>query len=59
MQTFSQEWKDFGQRIRKAREKHGISVKELSEKTKVNIALLEAIEEGKRETFPPYVFLRG
>ena len=59
MGTFSQEWKDFGQKIKKAREKHGITIKELSEKTKVNAGLLEAIEEGRREVFPPYVFLRG
>ena len=59
MKTFSQEWKDFGQTLKKARQDRGMSIKELSKKIKVNSVLLKAMEEGKRESLPPYVFLRG
>jgi cytoskeleton protein RodZ len=47
------------ERLRRAREKAGLSIEELSSRTKIQISLLEAIEAGNFERVPGGLFVRG
>ena len=47
------------ERLRRAREKAGLSIEELSARTKIQINLLEAIETGNFERVPGGLFVRG
>ena len=47
------------ERLRRAREKAGLSIEELSARTKIQISLLEAIEAGNFERVPGGLFVRG
>lgn len=49
-----------GQTLRAAREKSGLSVQEISSRTKINIAILKALEEERFEEAPKArVYVRG
>lgn len=47
------------ERLRRAREKAGLSLEELSSRTKIQLALLEAIEAGEFKRVPGGLFVRG
>lgn len=47
------------ERLRRAREKAGLSIEELSSRTKIQITLLEAIEAGNFARVPGGLFVRG
>jgi len=47
------------ERLRRAREKAGLSIDELSSRTKIQITLLEAIEAGHFQRVPGGLFVRG
>jgi cytoskeletal protein RodZ len=48
-----------GQRLKEAREAKGLSLSEVSTGTKINVRVLQAIEEGRSADLPPKSFLRG
>ena len=48
-----------GQVLKEERESKKISLKKIADQTKINISLLEAIEEGRAEFFPVRAYLRG
>jgi cytoskeletal protein RodZ len=48
-----------GQELRRERELRGISLKEISHQTKININLLNALEEDKLELLPGRFFIKG
>jgi cytoskeletal protein RodZ len=48
-----------GERIRSAREAKGLSVEELSKRTRVGRAFLEAMEEDRYEVFPARTYVVG
>src|SRR2546430_16733985 len=49
----------FGEELRREREIRGISLKEISDATKISKRLLEAIERNDHKTLPAPVFTRG
>lgn len=49
----------FGQQLKSLREQKGLSIQEISEKTKIAIANLELLEKDKFELLPPKVFIKG
>lgn len=49
----------FGNILKKSREQHGLSVKQVSVAIKVNSIIIENIEEEKLEALPKPVFTRG
>src|SRR5947209_14692529 len=49
----------FGEELRREREIRGISVKEISDATKISKRFLEAIERNDHRTLPAPVFTRG
>jgi transcriptional regulator with XRE-family HTH domain len=49
----------FGEELRKEREVRGISLKEISDATKISKRFLEAIERNDHKTLPAPVFTRG
>ncbi len=49
-----------GERIKKTREQKGLTLKEISEKTKISVATLQALEEERYEDMPSArVYVRG
>jgi cytoskeleton protein RodZ len=50
---------DFGQRIRRERESRGVSLREMSEATKIAKRYLEALERNDFDALPGGVFVRG
>ncbi len=48
-----------GQALKERREAQKISLKKVADQTKINISLLQAIEEGRVEPFPVHAYLRG
>ncbi len=51
--------KDIGELLKKEREKKKLTIKEVAVVTKINSAILIAIEEGDEQGLPPKPFLRG
>src|SRR5213083_199102 len=49
----------FGEELRREREIRGISLKEISDATKISKRFLEAIEKNDHRTLPAPVFTRG
>src|SRR3954452_81070 len=49
----------FGEELRREREIRGISLKEISDATKISKRFLEAIERNDHKTLPAPVFTRG
>src|SRR5262245_12454989 len=49
----------FGEELRREREIRGISLKEISDDTKISKRFLEAIEKNDHKTLPAPVFTRG
>ena len=49
----------FGQHLRALREQRGLSLEEVSEKTKIAITNLELLETDRYELLPPKVFVKG
>src|SRR3989442_2022902 len=49
----------FGEELRREREIRGISLKEISDATKISKRFLEAIERNDHRTLPAPVFTRG
>jgi cytoskeletal protein RodZ len=50
---------DFGERLRKERESRNITLRDLSEATKINKRYLEALEQNDFDSIPGGVFIRG
>lgn len=50
---------DIGERLRRARERAGLSLDELSSRTKIKVSILSAIEGGHFEKVPGGLFVRG
>jgi len=50
---------DFGSRLRAARERKGISLREIASRTKISIALLEALERNDISRLPGGIFSRA
>lgn len=48
-----------GQILKEARERLGLSIKDVSTSTKINAGVLKALEEGRLEDLPPRTFTRG
>ena len=48
-----------GQALKERREAQKIPLKKVADQTKINISLLQAIEEGRVEPFPVHAYLRG
>jgi transcriptional regulator with XRE-family HTH domain len=55
----SSELASFGEELRREREIRGISLKEISDSTKISKRFLEAIERNDHRTLPAPVFTRG
>ena len=51
--------KELGSRLRQAREEQSMSLEEVGDKTRIQVRLLKAIEEGKREILPEPVYIQG
>jgi cytoskeleton protein RodZ len=51
--------KDIGEALRAERERQGLSVEEVSERTKISRRNLEAIENGRQDDLPHLVYTRG
>src|SRR5918994_4407744 len=47
------------EQLRRARERAGLSIEDISSRTKIQIPLLEAIERGDFERVPGGLFVRG
>jgi cytoskeletal protein RodZ len=50
---------DFGARIRQARERRGISLRQIAETTKISVSVLEALERNDISRLPGGIFSRG
>ena len=50
---------DFGARLRDARERRGIPLRQISERTKISIAALEALERSDASRLPGGIFARS
>jgi len=50
---------DFGQKLRAARERRGVSLRDISERTKFSVASLEALERGDASRLPGGIFARA
>ena len=50
---------DFGERLRQAREQRGISLRQISANTKINVAALEALERNDVSKLPGGIFSRS
>ena len=49
-----------GERIKKMREQKGLTLKEIAEKTKISVAVLQALEDERYEDMPSArVYVRG
>jgi cytoskeletal protein RodZ len=50
---------DFGQKLRAARERRGVSLRHISERTKFSVASLEALERSDASRLPGGIFARA
>lgn len=50
---------DFGKRLREARERRGVSLRQIAERTKVSVAALEALERNDQRRLPGGIFSRA
>ena len=50
---------DFGARLREARERRGISLKEISDRTKISVPALESLERNDPSRLPGGIFSRA
>jgi cytoskeletal protein RodZ len=50
---------DFGQKLRAARERHGVSLRQLSDLTKFSVAAIEAFERSDASRLPGGIFARA
>ena len=50
---------DFGAKLREARERRGVSLREIAEHTKFSLAALEAIERSDASRLPGGIFARA
>jgi len=48
-----------GQELRKKREKHGSSLKDISVRTKIGTRLLQALEDDRLDLLPELFFVKG
>ena len=55
----SQNLLNLGQILKKQRENQGLSLKTISEQTKIGVQILQAIEEAQTDQLPVYAYLRG
>ncbi|MFE1745708.1 helix-turn-helix domain-containing protein [Coleofasciculus sp. H7-2] len=51
--------KELGSRLRQVREEQSMSLEEVGDQTRIQVRLLKAIEEGKREILPEPVYIQG
>lgn len=51
--------KELGSRLRQVREEQSMSLEEVGDKTRIQVRLLKAIEEGRREILPEPVYIQG
>lgn len=51
--------KELGAKLKEAREKKGITLQQIQEKTRIGMRYLEALEEGRFEETPGEVYLKG
>jgi cytoskeletal protein RodZ len=51
--------KELGSRLRQVREEQSLSLEEVGDKTRIQVRLLKAIEEGRREILPEPVYIQG
>ncbi len=51
--------RDIGQKLKEAREERGLSLKAISEQTKIRIRYLQAIENGDFDVIPGKVYAKG
>ena len=49
----------FGRRLRDQRERHGVTLEAIAATTKINVALLAALERGDVSTWPSGIFRRA
>jgi cytoskeletal protein RodZ len=50
---------DFGARLRQAREQHGVSLRDIADRTKFSIAALQALERNDPSRLPGGIFARA
>jgi cytoskeleton protein RodZ len=50
---------DFGQKLRAARERRGVSVRDISDRTKFSVAAVEALERNDASRLPGGIFARA
>ena len=50
---------DFGQKLRAARERRGVSLRDISERTKLSVATIEALERNDVSRLPGGIFARA
>lgn len=50
---------DFGEKLRQARERRGISLRQISAKTKISVAVLESLEREEIGKLPGGIFSRA
>jgi cytoskeletal protein RodZ len=50
---------DFGARLRQAREQHGVSLRDIAERTKFSMAALQALERNDPSRLPGGIFARA
>ena len=48
-----------GQALKETRESQKIPLKKIADRTRINISILQAIEEGQMSAFPVHAYLRG
>ncbi|MBD2740488.1 RodZ domain-containing protein [Coleofasciculus sp. FACHB-1120] len=51
--------KELGSRLRQVREEQSMSLEEVGDRTRIQVRLLKAIEEGRREILPEPVYIQG
>ena len=51
--------RDFGARLREARERKGVSLRDIAERTKISVRALEALEQDDIARLPGGIFSRG
>ena len=51
--------RDFGERLREARERRGVSLRQIAEHTKLSVAALEALERNDPSLLPGGIFARA
>jgi cytoskeletal protein RodZ len=51
--------RDFGERMRRVREEHGISLRDIADRTKLSVRTLEALERNDISRLPGGIYSRG